>query len=281
MELIRITDGELAFGTDHILDKAELRIKQGERVCLVGRNGAGKSSLLKVLSKKQVMDDGELVISNNVRLAMLEQDPPESCDMKVFDYVALGVAENAELLQEYHALISLVSDEPNEQNIEKLSNVQQQLEQANAWQDEQRIEQVLTKLSLEASKKVSELSGGWLRKLALAKALVTNPDVLLLDEPTNHLDINSVLWLENFLKEFNGTIIFISHDRAFIRRLASRIVDLDRGKLTSYPGDYDVYVEQKQHDLQVEAQQNALFDKKLAEEETWIRQGIKARRTRK
>lgn len=280
MELIRITQGELAFGTDHILDKAELRIKQGERVCLVGRNGAGKSSLLKVLSGVQLLDDGELVISNNVRLAMLEQDPPESCDMKVFDFVALGVANNAALLQKYHSLISLISDEPSEQNIDRLAQVQQQLEQANAWQDEQRIEQVLTKLSLDANTKVSALSGGWLRKLALAKALVTNPDVLLLDEPTNHLDISSVLWLENFLKDFNGTIIFISHDRAFIRRLASRIVDLDRGKLTSYPGDYDVYVEQKQHDLQVEAQQNALFDKKLAEEESWIRQGIKARRTR-
>lgn len=280
MELIRITQGELAFGTDHILDNAELRIKQGERVCLVGRNGAGKSSLLKVLSGVQLLDDGELVISNNVRLAMLEQDPPESCDLKVFDYVALGVAKNAELLQNYHSLISLIAEDPSEQNIDKLAQVQQQLEQANAWQDEQRIEQVLTKLSLDANTKVSALSGGWLRKLALAKALVTNPDVLLLDEPTNHLDINSVLWLENFLKDFNGTIIFISHDRAFIRRLASRIVDLDRGKLTSYPGDYDVYVEQKQHDLQVEAQQNALFDKKLAEEETWIRQGIKARRTR-
>ena len=280
MELIRITEGELAFGEDSILDKAEFRVKAGERVCLVGRNGAGKSSLLKVLMGKQNLDDGQLVFSNDIQLAMLEQDPPESCEYSIFEYVAQGVDKNAELIKRYHNLITLVSEDPSENNLEKLSNVQQQLEQANAWQDEQRIEQVLSTLHLEADKQVSDLSGGWLRKLALAKALVTNPDVLLLDEPTNHLDIDSVLWLEKFLKDFAGTIVFISHDRAFIRGLSTRIVDLDRGKLTSYPGDYDVYVEQKQHDLQVEAQQNALFDKRLAEEEAWIRQGIKARRTR-
>ncbi|MEW6984494.1 ABC transporter ATP-binding protein [Colwelliaceae bacterium 6471] len=280
MELIRITQAELAFGEDKILDRAELRIKSGERVCLVGRNGAGKSSLLKVLFSKQKLDDGQLVISNNVQLAMLEQDPPESCDMSIFEYVAQGVKENAELLKRYHVLINDISQDPSEANLNKLANVQQALEQANAWQDEQRIEQVLSTLFLQADNRVSDLSGGWLRKLALAKALVSNPDVLLLDEPTNHLDIQSVLWLEQFLKDFPGTIVFISHDRAFIRGLSTRIVDLDRGKLTSYPGNYDVYIEQKQHDLQVEATQNALFDKRLAEEEVWIRQGIKARRTR-
>ena len=158
--------------------------------------------------------------------------------------------------------------------------MQEELEQAGAWQDEQRIEQVMSTLSLNADAKICDLSGGWLRKLALAKALVTNPDILLLDEPTNHLDIESVLWLEKFLKDFAGTIIFISHDRAFIRGLSTRILDLDRGQLKSYPGNYDLYIEQKQHDLQVEEQQNALFDKRLAEEEVWIRQGIKARRTR-
>ena len=280
MELIRISQGELAFGEGKILDKADVRIFQGERVCLVGRNGAGKSSLLKVLMGKQNLDDGQLIFSNNIRLAILEQDPPESCPMSVFDYVAQGVADNAELLQQYHHLVTEVAEDPSESNLTELADVQHKLEQANAWQDEQRIEQILTKLSLNADQLISDLSGGWLRKLALAKALVTNPDVLLLDEPTNHLDISSVLWLEQFLKEFSGTIIFISHDRAFIRRLSTRILDLDRGQLTSYPGDYDKYVEQKQHDLQVEAQQNALFDKKLAEEEAWIRQGIKARRTR-
>ncbi len=280
MELIRISQGELAFGEDSILDKADLTVKTGERVCLVGRNGAGKSSLLKVLNGMQNLDDGQLLMSNNVKLAMLEQDPPESCDMTVFDYVAQGVKENAELIKQYHHLITVIGEDPSEDNLNKLSDVQQKLDQANAWQDEQLIDKALTTLKLEADKMVNDLSGGWLRKLALAKALVIEPDVLLLDEPTNHLDISSVLWLEQFLKDFQGTIVFISHDRAFIRGLATRILDLDRGKLTSYPGNYDEYIEQKQHDLQVEAQQNALFDKKLAEEEVWIRQGVKARRTR-
>jgi ATP-binding cassette subfamily F protein uup len=280
MELIRISQGELAFGEDSILDKADLTVKLGERVCLVGKNGAGKSSLMKVLMGQQVLDDGQMLISSNVQLAMLEQDPPESCAMSVFDYVAQGVKENAELIKRYHDLIHLIGEDPSESNLTKLANVQQQLDQANAWQDEQRINKVLTTLSLDADKQVNDLSGGWLRKLALAKSLVLEPEVLLLDEPTNHLDINSVLWLEQFLKDYAGTIIFISHDRAFIRGLATRILDLDRGQLVSYPGNYDVYIEQKAHNLEVEATQNALFDKRLADEEVWIRQGIKARRTR-
>ncbi|WP_371189460.1 ABC transporter ATP-binding protein [Thalassotalea maritima] len=280
MELIRITNAELAFGEDKILDNSELRINTGERVCLVGRNGTGKSSLLKVINQTVVLDDGELVFSNDINVAMLAQDPPKSCDQRIFDYVAEGLKDNAELIQRYHVALQQVATDASEPNLDNLAKVQTQLEQNNAWEDEQRIEQVLSKLSLNGEQNVSSLSGGWLRKIALAKALVTNPDVLLLDEPTNHLDIDSVLWLENFLKGFNGTIVFISHDRAFIRSLATRIVDLDRGILKSYPGDYDKYLEQKEHDLQVEDQQNQLFDKKLADEETWIRQGIKARRTR-
>jgi ATP-binding cassette subfamily F protein uup len=213
-------------------------------------------------------------------MAMLEQDPPESSDVNVFDYVAQGVKENADLISRYHSLIHIIGEDPSERNLNKLANVQDELEQANAWLDEQRIEQVMSTLSLDGDAKISDLSGGWLRKVALAKSLVTNPDILLLDEPTNHLDIASVLWLEKFLKDFTGTIIFISHDRAFIRGLSTRILDLDRGQLKSYPGNYDLYIEQKQHDLQVEEQQNSLFDKRLAEEEVWIRQGVKARRTR-
>ena len=280
MELIRVAQAELAFGEDHILNKSDLSVSQGERVCLVGKNGAGKSSLLKVLMGRQQLDDGSLLISGNVRLGILEQDPPESFESSVFDYVAQGVEKNAKLLQQYHHLISLITEDPSEKNLEDLSDVQQKLEQANAWADEQRISQVLSTLNLNPDDNIQDLSGGWLRKLALAKTLVTEPNVLLLDEPTNHLDIASVLWLEQFLKNYNGTIIFISHDRAFIRSLATRIVDLDRGTLKSYPGNYDEYIAQKEHDLQVEEQQNALFDKRLAEEEVWIRQGIKARRTR-
>ncbi|WP_159819094.1 ATP-binding cassette ATPase Uup [Colwellia sp. 20A7] len=280
MELLRIANGELAFGEDKILNKADLSVQTGERICLVGRNGAGKSTLMKILMGLQNLDDGQILKSSTMQLAMLEQDPPESSDLSVFSYVAQGVSENADLLSRYHKLIHLIGEDPSEKNLNKLAKVQDELEQAGAWQDEQRIEQAMSTLSLNPDAKISDLSGGWLRKLALAKALVTNPDILLLDEPTNHLDIESVLWLEKFLKDFGGTIIFISHDRAFIRGLSTRILDLDRGKLKSYPGDYDLYIEQKQHDLQVEEQQNALFDKKLAEEEVWIRQGVKARRTR-
>ncbi|WP_019026198.1 ATP-binding cassette ATPase Uup [Colwellia piezophila] len=280
MELLRIANGELAFGEDKILDKAELSIQTGERICLVGRNGAGKSTLMKILMGKQGLDDGQILKSSTMKMSMLEQDPPESSEISVFDFVAEGVKENAELIRRYHALIHLIGEDPSDKNLNKLANVQEELEKANAWLDEQRIDQAMTTLSLDPDARICDLSGGWLRKVALAKALVTSPDILLLDEPTNHLDIESVLWLEKFLKDFAGTIIFISHDRAFIRGLSTRILDLDRGKLKSYPGNYDLYIEQKQHDLQVEMQQNALFDKKLAEEEVWIRQGVKARRTR-
>ena len=280
MELIRISQGELAFGEDKVLDKADLSIQTGERICLVGRNGAGKSTLMKVLMGLQVLDDGQVLKSSTMQVAMLEQDPPESSNISVFDYIAQGVKKNADLIKRYHVIIHDVTEDPSEANLNKLAAVQEQLELADAWQDEQRIEQVMTTLSLNADDSICDLSGGWLRKLALAKALVTAPDILLLDEPTNHLDIKSVLWLESFLKDFAGTILFISHDRAFIRGVSTRILDLDRGILKSYPGNYDLYIEQKAHDLQVETQQNALFDKKLAEEEVWIRQGVKARRTR-
>jgi ATP-binding cassette subfamily F protein uup len=280
MELIRISQGELAFGEDKVLDKADLSVQTGERICLVGRNGAGKSTLMKVLMGFQTLDDGQVLKSSTMQVAMLEQDPPETSDISVFDHIAQGVKENADLIKRYHAIIHDVTEDPSDKNLNKLANVQDQLEVANAWQDEQRIEQVMTTLALNPDEKICDLSGGWLRKVALAKALVTAPDILLLDEPTNHLDIKSVLWLESFLKDFAGTILFISHDRAFIRGVSKRIIDLDRGVLKSYPGNYDLYIEQKAHDLQVESQQNSLFDKKLAEEEVWIRQGVKARRTR-
>jgi ATP-binding cassette subfamily F protein uup len=280
MELIRISQGELAFGEDKVLDKADLSVQTGERICLVGRNGAGKSTLMKVLMGFQTLDDGQVLKSSTMQVAMLGQDPPESSDISVFDFIAQGVKENADLIKRYHAIIHDVTEDPSEKNLAKMATIQEQLEVANAWLDEQRIEQVMTTLALNPDDKICDLSGGWLRKLALAKALVTAPDILLLDEPTNHLDIKSVLWLESFLKDFAGTILFISHDRAFIRGVSTRIIDLDRGVLKSYPGNYDLYIEQKAHDLQVESQQNSLFDKKLAEEEVWIRQGVKARRTR-
>ncbi|MEO2266034.1 ABC transporter ATP-binding protein [Pseudoalteromonas sp. YIC-656] len=281
MDLIRITNGQLAFGTHPLLDGAHAVIEHGERVCVVGRNGAGKSTFLKVLSGDVILDDGDINQVNELKIARLEQDPPRNSEGTVFDYVADGLPTLARLLKEFHALnLSLAENASDEKSLNRLANLSADIEAHDGWRFESKIKLVLGQLQLEADSLLSTLSGGWLRKVALAKALVGEPDLLLLDEPTNHLDVASVQWLEQFLKEFKGAIVFISHDRAFIRSLATRILDLDRGQLVSYPGDYATYLERKAHDLKVEEQQNAEFDKKLAEEETWIRQGIKARRTR-
>ncbi|TMN33268.1 ABC transporter ATP-binding protein [Pseudoalteromonas sp. S2755] len=280
MDLIRIAKAQLAFGSHPILDQADAVIESGERVCIVGRNGAGKSTLLKVLDDQVQLDDGEINRVGGLKVSRLEQDPPKGANGSVFDYVANGLPDVAELLIEFHEVSEKLQTSQSDKLMTSLERLTQRLESEDAWRFESRIKQVLSQLQLDANMRLEELSGGWLRKVALAKALVSDPDLLLLDEPTNHLDMQSVIWLEQFLKEFKGGIVFISHDRAFIRAMATRILDLDRGKLVSYPGDYAQYLEQKAHDLKVEEQQNALFDKKLAEEETWIRQGIKARRTR-
>ncbi|PCK32264.1 ATP-binding cassette ATPase Uup [Pseudoalteromonas piscicida] len=280
MDLIRIAKAQLAFGSHPILDQADAVIESGERVCIVGRNGAGKSTLLKVLDDQVQLDDGEINRVGGLKVSRLEQDPPKGANGSVFDYVANGLPEAAELLIEFHEVSEKLQTSQSDKLMTRLERLTQRLESEDAWRFESKIKQVLSQLQLDANMRLEELSGGWLRKVALAKALVSDPDLLLLDEPTNHLDMQSVIWLEQFLKEFKGGIVFISHDRAFIRAMATRILDLDRGKLVSYPGDYAQYLEQKAHDLKVEEQQNALFDKKLAEEETWIRQGIKARRTR-
>ncbi|MCL4106885.1 UNVERIFIED_CONTAM: hypothetical protein GTU68_004026 [Idotea baltica] len=250
MALLTIHNGQLAFGDHPLLDGADFALQENERVCLVGRNGAGKSTLMKILSGNIIMDDGKMQITQDVVVSRLEQDPPRNEQGSVYEYVSGGLAE-----------------------IEKLDH-------ANAWRFEDRVSNVLAALKLTANTKLTELSGGWQRKAALARALVCDPDVLLLDEPTNHLDVATIEWLEAFLKDFRGSIIFISHDRAFIKSMATRIVDLDRGKLSSFPGDYDNYLLEKEEALRVEEMQNAEFDKKLAQEEVWIRQGIKARRTR-
>ena len=280
MDLIRIAKAQLAFGSHPILDNADAVIESGERVCIVGRNGAGKSTLLKVLDGQVQLDDGEINRVGSLKVSRLEQDPPKGAHGSVFDYVANGLPEAAELLIEFHDISEQLQNNQSDKLMAQLERLTQRLEAEDAWRFESRIKQVLSQLQLEANMRLESLSGGWLRKVALAKALVSDPDLLLLDEPTNHLDMQSVIWLEQFLKEFKGGIVFISHDRAFIRAIATRILDLDRGKLVSYPGNYAQYLEQKAHDLKVEEQQNALFDKKLAEEEAWIRQGIKARRTR-
>ncbi|RXJ74302.1 ABC transporter ATP-binding protein [Veronia nyctiphanis] len=280
MALIKITNGQLAYGDNPLLDNAEFILQPNERVCLVGRNGAGKSTLMKVINGLVHLDDGSINRQQDLKVSRLEQDPPRDAEGTVFDYVSEGLAEVGAQLKEYHDLLIKIETDPSDRLFNRLSSVQEKLDLNNAWHFENQITSVLGALKLDGNKKLAELSGGWQRKAALARALVCDPDVLLLDEPTNHLDVKTILWLENFLKDFKGAIIFISHDRAFIRAMATRIVDLDRGKLSSYPGDYEKYLDGKEEALRVEAEQNAEFDKKLAQEEVWIRQGIKARRTR-
>lgn len=280
MALITLHNAYLSFSDAPLLDHVDLSIERGERVCLVGRNGAGKSTLLKILNKEIPLDDGQMIVENDIVVSRLQQDPPRDIQGTVFDFVAEGIQEQAVLLKAYYALSKTIESAPTDENLNKLAVLQEQLDHKNGWQIDNQINNVLMALSLSAETELSSLSGGWLRKAALAKALVCQPDVLLLDEPTNHLDIAAIQWLEEFLKGFTGSIVFISHDRSFIRQMATRILDLDRGKISSWPGNYDQYLTGKEEALRVEELQNAEFDKKLAQEEVWIRQGIKARRTR-
>lgn len=280
MALLNLSNAYLGFGDFPLLDHTELHIEPNERVCLVGRNGAGKSTLMKVLAGEVQLDDGKLIFEKDIIVTRLEQDPPRHIQETVFEYVAEGIAHLSDLLKQYHHISQQMLTNYSDELLAKLSQVQAQLEHNNGWQFENRIQDTLKLLELDPDKKLCELSGGWVRRAALARALVANPDILLLDEPTNHLDVEAITWLEDLLFNFKGSIIFISHDRSFIRKMATRIIDLDRGKLVSYPSNYDLYLETKAEDLRVEALQNELFDKKLAQEEVWIRQGIKARRTR-
>ena len=283
MSLVRINNGSLAYGYTPLLQNADFTIEAGERVCIVGRNGAGKSSLLKVLSKDVLLDDGEFNIAGDVTVARLQQDPPKAETGSVYSYIAAGLQEIGEALEQYHQLshdVAEASPEQMERMLNKMQQLQEVLDHNNGWLLDSRIQQNCELLGLDPDKPVSELSGGWQRKVALARALVSEPHLLLLDEPTNHLDIDTIEWLEQFLLSYKGAIVFISHDRGFISRMATRIVDLDRGVVTSWPGNYQMYLEGKAEWIRVEAEKNAHFDKKLAEEEVWIRQGVKARRTR-
>ncbi|MBF0750966.1 MULTISPECIES: ABC transporter ATP-binding protein [unclassified Pasteurella] len=280
MALISLTNGYLSFSDAPLLDHTELHIEPNERVCLVGRNGAGKSTLLKIIAGDVLLDDGKIQYEKDLVVSRLEQDPPRNTEGNVFGYIAEGIGHLTDLLKEYHRISVELEENYSEQTLNQLEQVQTKLEYADGWRFENKINEVLLKLGLNPNTKLTALSGGWLRKAALARALVCDPDVLLLDEPTNHLDVEAIEWLENFLLEFSGSIVFISHDRSFIRKMATRIVDLDRGQLVSYPGNYDLYLTTKEENLRVEALQNELFDKRLAQEEVWIRQGIKARRTR-
>ena len=246
----------------------------------MGRNGEGKSSLLRLVSGEAAPDEGSVWIRPGTRVAHLAQEVALDSRESVFDVVAGGLPELGRLISAYHHSAAELARASTPEGLERLARLQHELEAQGGWRIEQRVETVLTRLGLDGDAGFDTLSGGWRRRAMLARALVADPDLLLLDEPTNHLDIEAITWLEDFLLEYAGALLFISHDRAFVRRLATRIIELDRGRLTSWPGDYDAYVAGKAEQLEVEARHQALFDKKLSQEEAWIRQGIKARRTR-
>ena len=276
MPYIRLDQIEFSIGTRVLLDKVNLTLDKGERLGLLGRNGAGKSTLMRILSGELSAEDGERWVDPNITVARLEQALPEHLETSVFDYVATGLAETGVLLSRYHTLAANGSAAA----LEELSQIQAQLEHLDGWNMEQRIERVLQQLDLKADDPLATLSGGWRRRAALARALVTEPDVLLLDEPTNHLDIPSIDWLEQQVSQFEGAIVLITHDRRFLQRVCNRIGELDRGHLSLWQADYGKFLVLREQQAEAEARADALFDKKLAQEETWIRQGIKARRTR-
>lgn len=281
MALLNLRNISVSFGSTPLLDQINLSIEAGERICIVGRNGMGKSTLLKIIHGDIKPDDGMVVKTQAVQTARLEQDVPSiATDSTVYEVVAAGLGKQGGLLAAYEKLAHQIAHNSDEALLEELADLQHQLDTEQAWNLTPQIDHVITTLQLPATQLFSELSGGLKRRVLLGQALVTNPAILLLDEPTNHLDIEAIEWLENFLLNFEGAVVFITHDRMFMQKIATRIIAIDRGHIQSYPGDYETYLARKQHELEVEEIQNRLFDKKLAQEEVWIRQGIKARRTR-
>lgn len=279
MALLSLKQITVSFGGPNLLNKVDFQLDRGERVCLVGRNGAGKSTLMKLIAGEIKEDSGE-ILGQDLKIARLEQEVPAGTHGTVFDVVAQGLGNIAPILSAYHEVLHRLETDYSEKVLAELEKAQHKLEAVDGWSVELRVESVLSRLSLDPDVDFSGLSGGMKRRVLLAQALVKDPDILLLDEPTNHLDIASITWLEEFLKSYEGTVLFITHDRSFLQALATRIVQLDRGNLVSFPGDYANFLVRREAMLEEEAQQNALFDKKLAQEEVWIRQGIKARRTR-
>ncbi|ASR44706.1 ABC transporter ATP-binding protein [Xanthomonas citri pv. mangiferaeindicae] len=273
MPLMTLNAVDYSVGGPLLLDGVELSIDRGERIALIGRNGAGKSTLMRLIDGELKPDDGEIRREQGVRVTRLEQEVPAGADGSIFDVVAGGLGEAGAALAEYHRLL-------HAEDYDALADVQARIDALDGWRIDQRVTEVLERLQLDGDAAFTRLSGGMKRRVLLARAVVSAPDILLLDEPTNHLDIAAIDWLEGFLKQWPGAIVFVTHDRRFLRSLATRIIEIDRGKLTSWPGDWDNYVRRREERLNAEAQEQARFDKMLAQEEAWIRQGIKARRTR-
>ncbi|OFA03335.1 ATP-binding cassette domain-containing protein [Duganella sp. HH101] len=280
MAVISLSSAQLAFGHVALLDHAEFSLETGERVGLIGRNGTGKSSLLKIISGRFKLDDGLLVMQQNIKIAYVEQEPVFDPEMTVFDAVASGMGELPALLKEYDALTGQFGQGNDDAVMERMHDVQVLLDAADAWSLPNKVETVLDRLNLTGDMLMKTLSGGMQKRVALARALVSAPDVLLLDEPTNHLDFTSILWLEGLLRDFKGSVLFITHDRSFLDNVATRIIELDRGRLLSFPGNFTTYQARKAELLENEEVENAKFDKVLAQEEIWIRKGVKARRVR-
>jgi ATP-binding cassette subfamily F protein uup len=280
MALIALDQVAISFGSLPILDRINLQVEDRERVCIIGRNGAGKSTLLRIIRGNQAADSGSIWRQPGMQLALLVQDVPLSADRPVFDVVAEGLGDLSDLVSRYHHAAMEVSEHGTPALLDKLGALQHELEEWDGWRLEQRVELILSRLKLPTETIVDTLSGGWRRRVLLARALVSQPDLLLLDEPTNHLDLEAIQWLESFLADYPGSVLFITHDRAFLRRLATRIVELDRGALTSWPGNYETFLRKKEEWFANEALQNEKYDKRLAGEEAWLRKGVKARRTR-
>ena len=280
MPLIALDSISLAFGHLPLLEHATFRIARGERVSIVGRNGSGKSSLLRLVSGEQPPDAGSVTREPGIHVARLEQDVPVVAEGTVFDIVAEGLGELSSLVADYHRTAVAVAEAETPGLLDRLGTLQHDLEKRGGWHIEQRVELVLSRLSLPSDIRVNTLSGGWKRRVLLARALVAQPDVLLLDEPTNHLDLEAIVWLEDFVRDYDGAVIFVTHDRTFLQHVATRIVEIDRGQLTSWPGDYAAFLRGKEAELASEASREEKFDKLLAREEAWLRRGVKARRTR-
>lgn len=280
MALITLSDAQLAFGHFPMLDHAEFSLEEGEKVGLIGRNGTGKSSLLQILAGKAQLDDGTVQVQNGLRIAYVEQEPYFPPEQTVYEAVASGLSDIQNLLSEYEKLTSALEYDNDSKMMEQLHELQTRLDATDAWNLNNRVETILERLSLNKTDRIGTLSGGLHKRVALAHGLVSSPDILILDEPTNHLDFESILWLEGLLKEFRGSLVFITHDRRFLDHIATRIVELDRGRLLSFPGNFSNYKATKAEQLAVEEVENAKFDKFLAQEEVWIRKGVEARRTR-